>query len=95
MKKGRVRAAESRRYVAHPMKLWLVSHGYTQVWLADRLKPPVDPNLVYMWFARRVKPPVARMKQMAMLTRGDVSAKEIAAFYATKGILRSRRGGTN
>jgi hypothetical protein len=31
-----------------------VSHGHTQVWLAEKLKPPVDPNLVYMWFSRRV-----------------------------------------
>lgn len=86
-----MRAAASRGYVAHPMKLWLVSHGHTQVWLAEKLKPPVDPNLVYMWFSRRVKPPAARMKQMAMLTRGEISAKEIAGFYATKAILRSRQ----
>jgi hypothetical protein len=74
------------------MKLWLVSRGYTQVWLAERLKPPVHPNLVYMWFSRRVTPPAARMKQMAALTRGEVAATEIAAFHTKKSVVRSRRG---
>ncbi len=85
-----------------PMQEWLTRYGYTQEWLARKLKPrqdpargagwkrPVSANLIYLWFTRCKRPSDERISEMSRISKGAVTMSELRCFFDREGVVQRR-----